>query len=212
MDNIGDVTFTHAGILSKVASMFDPQGSAAPLTVKAKIKLWLLSIKGLGWGDDVVGEDRCWWECWFQSFAQLNNVRFPRCIFKSEDDIVRIELHTFGDASEETNAAVCYIRSVYGDGRAVIRHVKAATKLAPKKVASIPKLELNAALLSTRLSRFVYGSLNRVVQQHYFWTDSSTVRNWIRSPASSYQIFVANRIGEIQTLTDATDWRFVPAR
>ena len=90
--------------------------------------------------------------------------------------------------------------------------MKAATKLAPKKVASIPKLELNAALLASRLARTVQRALTRDIKQRFFWTDSSTVRNWIRAPAASYQIFVANRIGEIQSLTDAAEWRFVPGK
>ena len=210
--NVEDVQFTHAGLLSKVASIFDPQGSAAPLTVKAKIKLRLLSIRGLGWSENVVGEDRVWWERWFRSLTELNDVQFPRCLFKGETDIVRTELHTFGDASEEAYAAVCYIRNIYNDGSSIVRHVKAATKLAPKKVASIPKLELNAALLASRLARTVQQALTRDVKQRFFWTDSSTVRNWIRAPAASYQIFVANRIGEIQTLTDAAEWRFVPGK
>ena len=42
-----DVTFTNVGLLSQVASLFDPLGAAAPLSVKAKIRLRLLGLKGL---------------------------------------------------------------------------------------------------------------------------------------------------------------------
>ena len=57
-----DVTFTYVGLLSQVASLFDPLGTAAPLTIKAKIRLRLLGLKGLKWNDLVDGEDRRWWE------------------------------------------------------------------------------------------------------------------------------------------------------
>lgn len=50
------------------------------------------------------------------------------------------------------------------------------------------------------------------MDRRYFWTDSSTVRNWIRATAAFYQTFVSHRIGEIQTLTESLEWRFVPGK
>jgi hypothetical protein len=35
------------------------------------------------------------------------------------------------------------------------------------------------------------------------------VRNWIRATTSFYQIYVSNRVGEIQTLTEPEEWHFV---
>ena len=67
---------------------------------------------------------------------------------------------------------------------------------------SVPKLELNAALLSSRLAAAIQSCITHPIHQRFFWTDSSTVRNWIRATASFYQIFVSNRIGEIQTLIE----------
>ena len=93
-----------------------------------------------------------------------------------------------------------------------MRQIKATTKLAPKQTISIPKLELNAAVLCARLGRFVVETITRRIGRRFYWTDSSTVRNWIRATASFYQTFVSNRIGEIQTLTEASEWRFVPGR
>ena len=39
VENLEEIEFTRAGIASKVASIFDPLGTAAPLIVKAKIRL-----------------------------------------------------------------------------------------------------------------------------------------------------------------------------
>ena len=105
-----------------------------------------------------------------------------------------------------------YIRNVYRDGRIEVHQVKAATKLAPTKTISVCKLELCAALLGSRLARFVERSLSVTVDARYFWTDSSTVRNWIRAISANYQVFVSHRTGEIQTLTEATEWRFIPGK
>ena len=139
-------------------------------------------------------------------------IEFPRCLFPEEDKIVRTELHTFTDASEEACAASCNTRIVYSDGRVLIRHVKSATRLAPLKTVSVCKLELNAALVGSRLANFVQTALRRRCDARYFWTDSSTVRNWVRAVSARYQVYVSHRIGEIQTLTEPHEWRFVPGK
>ncbi|XP_045023412.1 uncharacterized protein LOC116935800 [Daphnia magna] len=188
------------------------KGMAAPMTLKAKVKLRELQIQGLQWTDEVTGEAEQWWKKWFETLKQLNDLEIPRCLFEREDFIVRTELHSFGDASEEAYAAVVYLRNVYVDGTVLVRHVRASTKLAPKKTISIPKLELNAALLAARLVRTVQMAFTRTIHARYLWTDSSTVRNWIRATASKYQVYVSHRIGEIQMLTEVQEWRFLPGR
>jgi hypothetical protein len=182
------------------------------MIVKAEIKLRELNTQGLGHVDSISDDDRSWWERWFDILRQLNAVEIPRCLFPNEKDIVRTEIHGFGDASEEAHAAVVYLRHLFKSGKVVIRQVRATTKLAPKKTIFIPKLELNAALQVARLMKAVEGALTRKVQRRYLWTDSSTVRNWIRASASKYQVYVSHRVGEIQTLTEPNEWRFVPGR
>jgi hypothetical protein len=212
VNHLDDIEFTPTGLASKVASLFDPQGMAAPVIVKAKIKLRELNTQGLNHSDAISDDDRSWWERWFDTLRQLNAVEIPRCLFPNEKDIVRTEIHGFGDASEEAHAAVVYLRHLFKNGEVVIRQVRATTKLAPKKTISIPKLELNAALQTARLMMAVEGALTRKAHRRYLWTDSSTVRNWIRASASKYQVYVSHRVGEIQTLTEPSEWRFVPGR
>ncbi|XP_032780196.2 uncharacterized protein LOC116918582 [Daphnia magna] len=133
MDHITEVVYTRVGIASKVASLFEPQGMATPMVVKAKIKLRELGVQGLQWTDPVVGESRKWWEKWFDTLKQLNAVKIPRCLFPQELLIEETELHIFVDASKEAYAAVVYVRQIYRDGSIEIRQVRAVTKLAPKQ-------------------------------------------------------------------------------
>ncbi|XP_046459823.1 uncharacterized protein LOC124206177 [Daphnia pulex] len=209
---VSRVNYTRVGLLAQVAGLFDPLGTAAPMTVKAKIKLRELGVKGLQWEDPVVGDEKEWWEEYFQKIGRLKEIELPRCLFPKAEEIVRTELHTFADASEEACAASCYTRVVYQDGRVLVRHIKTATKLAPLKTVSVCKLELNAGLMGARLAKFVQTALKRKMDCRYFWTDSSTVRNWVRAVSSHYQVYVSHRIGEIQTLTEPHEWRFVPGR
>ena len=117
--------------------------------------------------------------------ATANNIEVPRCLFPSAGEIVCLELHTFCDTSEEAYAAVTYSRAVYRDGAVVVRNVKVVTKLTPLKTLSIPKLELNAAVLGARLARLVETAITRAITSRYFWTERSTVRNWMRPTMSS---------------------------
>jgi hypothetical protein len=55
---VSSVNYTRVGLLAQVAGLFDPLGTAAPMTVKAKIKLRELVVKGLQWDDPVVGEEK----------------------------------------------------------------------------------------------------------------------------------------------------------
>ena len=123
------------------------------------------------------------------------------------------ELHTFCDASEEAFAAVVYLRTTYSnDKEPQVKSIMAKTKMAPKKTISVAKLELQAALLGGRLCNYIGKAFTRNIERRYFWTDSSCTRNWIRSPASLYKPFVNHRIGKIQTLTEADEWRFIPGK
>lgn len=210
-----DVEFTRVGILSKVAEHFDPLGHASPMTVKAKIRMQRDGDKYRNWNDELGEDDKNWWIKWFEEMLKLNALETPRCLFPGEENIVKSELHTFCDASEEAYAAMCYTRNVYKDGRVKVRLVMAKTKVAPKKRLSVPRLELNAALLGARLAAFVMKSLSperRVKLASFFWTDSSCTRNWVRATAQFYNSYIGGRLGEIQTLTDANQWRFVPGK
>ena len=212
-DALDTVSFTHAGLLSKVASVFDPLGRAAPLTVKAKAKLRELSLRGLKWKEVVTGEERQWWEQWLQKVKELESFESPRCLFPNEENIQETVLVGFGDASEEAFAAAVYLRHFYKDGSIQVRFVKAATKLAPKNRVSIPRLELNAALLTARLTRDVGEQLSvKKIDRRLLFTDSSTVRNWLRAPAADYKTYTGNRIGMIQLETKQEEWRFVPGK
>ena len=84
--------------------------------------------------------------------------------------------------------------------------VTAKTRLAPKKPLSIPKLKLQAAVLSVRLSLVVIKEHHYVIDSTYFLTDSSTVFQWIRGVSKRHPAFISNRIGEILDSTDPCQW------
>lgn len=62
---------------------------------------------------------------------------------------------TMTDALLLAYAAVSYVGHVYGDGNMTVRFVVAKAKVTPMKTTSIPRLELVATVLGSRLSRKV---------------------------------------------------------
>ncbi|XP_062558013.1 uncharacterized protein LOC134222885 [Armigeres subalbatus] len=88
----------------------------------------------------------------------------------------------------------------------------AKSKVAPLKYQSIPRLELQGALIGARLMNSVCESHTLKIDQKFLWTDSSTVLAWIRSEHRRYKQYVAHRVGEILTLSELENWRWVPSK
>ncbi|XP_047998127.1 uncharacterized protein LOC125235573 [Leguminivora glycinivorella] len=82
------------------------------------------------------------------------------------------------------------------------------TQLRP---VSIPRLELQGCLLSARLAATIQSEHKDIKpNKRYFWMDSNTALQWIRSDPRDFKPYVAHRLGEIDELTSASEWRYVP--
>ncbi|XP_077869613.1 uncharacterized protein LOC144361512 [Saccoglossus kowalevskii] len=114
-------------------------------------------------------------------------------LLKSSQSTDVHELHVFVDASPIAYGAAVYLRQD--------RHtslVISKTRVAPLKEMTLPRLELMAALIGSRLILFVFHALKDKINitKHVLWSDSQIVIHWIRSE-KTLPIFVANRIKEI---------------
>ncbi|OXA55241.1 Pro-Pol polyprotein [Folsomia candida] len=196
-------------VLSLVMSLYDPLGFLSILTIRAKMIIQKCWTSETGWDDVIPEETREFWRKWLEELQNITKFQLPRCLSpnlsKSQDN----QLHVFGDASEEAYGAVVYLRMITPTGIEVSL-ISAKAKVAPIKVVSIPRLELQAAVLGTRLQKFIKEEMSIPINRVVFWSDSSTVIHWIRSDGRRFQQFVAHRIGEIQENTEIKDWRWIP--
>jgi len=78
------------------------------------------------------------------------------------------------------------------------------------KMLTIPRLELCAAILLSKLYKKAVSALNITVNEAYMWTDPAIVLAWIQRPSTKWKTFVGNRVALIQENTAAATWRHVP--
>ena len=79
-----------------------------------------------------------------------------------------MELHAFSDASIKAYGAVVYL---YSQTHSDTAFVIAKSRIAPLKCPTLPRLELMAALIAARLTKFVINSLNLINIPVYVWVD-----------------------------------------
>ena len=70
--------------------------------------------------------------------------------------------------------------------------VAAKPRVAPLKVITVPRLKLVASEIGVRLSKFVGNSLDTLVKEHVFWSDSKNVIYWLRNESGHFKPSVAN--------------------
>lgn len=75
---------------------------------------------------------------------------------------------------------------------------------------TVHRLELAGAVLGLRLTQHLTLVLGLSMQSVTFYSDSMDVLWWIRGHGRSFRPFVANRIGEIQMMTEPSQWQYVP--
>ncbi|XP_055585136.1 uncharacterized protein LOC129737987 [Uranotaenia lowii] len=209
----GSIRPTKRQILRIIMTIYDPLGLLAAFIIQGKIIIQKLWKTGCNWDDEVNDEIFSNWKRWTNLFSGLGNIHIPRSYFGAAvPELCKpIQLHVLVDASEEAYACVAYFR--YTDG-GVIRCslVGGKSKVAPVKTLSIPRLELQSAVLGTRLADFIQKNHQIPITERFFWTDSATVLHWIHSDTRKYHSYVACRIGEILTSTNIMEWKWVPSR
>ena len=206
-----DVSATKRGVVRMTAMIFDPLGIITPFLLQAKIiiqKLWVLKFD---WDEEISGVELTLWQKWLAELYAVKDIKVPRSLKVSvTGNIKELELHLFSDASEDAFAAVAYVRMTDADGRRCVSFVMSRSRVAPLKQLSIVRLELQGAVLATRLAKTIQKELTFKFEDVVFWLDSQVVLQFVANESRMFQTFVANRVSEIRDSTDPSQWRHVP--
>ncbi|XP_076857249.1 uncharacterized protein LOC143511529 [Brachyhypopomus gauderio] len=202
---------TRRGILSTVASLYDPLGFVAPILLTGKRILQEMCRHGTGWDDPLKVELQPRWEHWKGDLNNLDKIDIPRSYAPVNfGKIIRTELHHFSDASISGYGQCSYLRLSNEDGEVHCALVIGKSRVAPTKLTTIPRLELTAAVVSVKVSNMLKEELGYANVQEFFWTDSKVVLGYINNEARRFHTFVANRVQRIHLSTTPKQWKYVP--
>ncbi|XP_036322093.1 uncharacterized protein LOC118736096 [Rhagoletis pomonella] len=200
---------TKRELLGIAMSMYDPFGLLANVTICIKSLVQAMWKQRVQWDEAMPYELAQQWSKWWSNIQSVKHLSVPRCYSLMLPVAEEIQLHIFVDASSLAYAAVAYLRIKKGD-KIDVAMVCAKSRCAPLKGTTIPRLELQAAVLGCRLKESLERCHDFRVSSTTFWSDSKTDILWIRSTRRDYKQFVAYRVAEILSTTSSDQWRWIP--
>lgn len=207
-----DRAITKRNLLSELARIFDPLGFLAPVTFLCKYLIQKLWILGLDWDDTPDQEIIRVWLKYRDELSLLSNIRVPRYFNFDSNDLV--EMHAFADASERGYGTAIYLKVIREDDIQTYL-VCSKSKVAPcSKKISIARMELCAAVLLTKVVRWVKSVFkdNVKLNKIHAYSDSQIVLAWLRANPNRWQTFVANRVAYIQEEFDFSNWSYIKSQ
>ena len=164
-------------------------------------RLWRL---GFDWDKPISGPLLDAWEAWKTELPLLVTLSVPGCYLINQPSAryVSAQIHVFADASEVAFGAAAYWRFETQDHSHHCSFIFGKTRLAPIKPLTIPRLELQAAVMAVRMSQTIQKELDVIPSQITYWTDSTTVLSYIKSQGTRFHTFVSNRVAEIKEVSD----------
>ncbi|XP_066595474.1 uncharacterized protein [Prorops nasuta] len=194
-------------ILSEIAKIFDPLGLMGPIVFTAKLLMqecWRLKIS---WDESFNMSLFNKWITFAEQLKSLDNMSVQRYLFI--DKAINFELHGFCDASKLGYGACLYIKSNDNENKSKIQLLCSKSRIAPLKEISIPKMELNGAVLLVSLFKEVRNVFKFQPSKIIFWCDSTIVLYWLKKSPNILKVYEANRVIKIQELDNIVEWRHV---
>ncbi|XP_057377943.1 uncharacterized protein LOC130699905 [Daphnia carinata] len=197
-------------ILAAVASIYDPLGLLVPVVLVAKIILQDIWRLKSGWDEVLPADILNRWGRFMEHLPALESLNIPRSLItRPQSAYLSFQLHAFSDASNDGFRVVVFLRSELHD-KIGVAFAMAKVRVAPIHQISIPKMELQGALLAVRLVNYLLKEMTLPISSVFFWVDAMTVLRWIHANHRRYNVFVANRISEILDSTTPQQWRHIP--
>ena len=189
---------TKRGLLTCNAKIYDPLSVLSPVTVEVKRLLQDLWSDKRKWDEPLLPDKQTRTSKWFKQLKELKNVKFPRQVAQGEPKAI----HVFADASDYAYGISAYLQTDSDCGL-----ICAKSRVHPIKPKSIPRKELQAAVLASKVVptlKAVWPDLPITL-----WTDSQNCLAWIQSDSRQYKPYINNRVSAILDNTRPEQWRWV---
>ena len=206
-------TITKRQAFSQISTVYDPLGFVSPFLLKGKLIMRKIvtsktNDRKLEWDDPLPTELKNICFTFFLSLFDMENLIIPRCWkFEGCSDP---SLVVFSDASTLAYGACAYIRWKIEENTFKCKLIASKCRLSPIRAQTIPKLELNSALLGVRLRCSILEESTIEFKNFYHLTDSEIVHGQISKDDIKIGTYVANRIVEIRENTSANEWFWIP--
>lgn len=205
-----DAVTTKRQLLSIIAKFFDPLGFLCPTTICLKIMMQNLWKEKISWDSPIPSSIQKSWQEINSQLEILKQIEIPRFLNIVKDSDSIIQIHGFSDGSGKAHAAVIYLRVISCTGEVSVSFIAAKTRVNPLKHVTLPRIELCAALLLSRLCHAILQILPMTIEDIFFWSDSQIVLSWIDAPPIKGNQFVLNRVNQITSLVPEGRWHYIP--
>ena len=136
----------------------------------------MLPLKGLDWDKEIPSTEQEKWTEIIKMFVDLNDIQMPRCCIPSDEESEsKIRLICLANAAKFAGGAVVYAGRKLKSGNWSCSILASKSKLMD---ATIPRNELSAILLCTKLAFLVKRALRDLVDQIIYCTDSTIALRW----------------------------------
>jgi len=165
------VLTTKREVFKDASKLFDPLGITSPVSISAKPfmqKLWQLNVHRDEPLDATVREE---WTTIIDDAQKLFKLSIDRRYFKQGFSKGDATLHVFADTSTKAYGAVAFLTC-----SSEVTFVLAKNCVAPLKSLTLLKLELMAAVIASRVSKFVSDSLQLHNTPTYYWGGTSVLQ------------------------------------
>ena len=201
---------TKSQMLSSLASIYDPLGLISPLLVQGKL-LFQETVKGkIPWDGVLPLDIQKRWERWLENLSKTTSFVTPRCLIPADFADASCELHCFNDASQQAYGCCIYLRCTNKEGRIHTLLIASKVRICPISGQTIPRLELQSAVLSVKLEESIRSALTIPLLKSTFWTDSKIVLAYVKNETRRFSVFVSNRVRIIRKRSCPEDWKHIP--
>ena len=182
----------------------------APAILEPKLiieKLWRLNVD---WDDELPSELKQCWEEWKKTLQDLPSMEIPRWYDIDFTNEQSLQLNVSADASNNAHGAVAYLRQAHKEN-VKCSFIFGKLRLAQIKQNSltIPKLELQVAVITSRIKLTILEEMRKAISKIYLCIDSKTVLNYLYNENTNFGVYVAHRVNEIRNNTNIEDWHNV---
>ena len=192
---------TRAGILSRVAELYDPCGWWEP--IKVQMKLSLQHLNGLEWTSPVPPEHCKDWITLFNTMNQLKEVHIARSVVpETSNSPPEFRIIVVADAAAKACGCAIYTGVERPDGNYSCDLILAKSKMVH---GTIPRNELEGLVLAAETSLTVQKALRNHVSSIRFYTDSRIVVCWVLNQSKRLRMWAYNRVSAIRSMMNITE-------